>query len=341
MRTSAPGRSAGIAVALVSAVAFGGSGVAAKPLLDAGVPPFDMVWLRVAGAALVLLPVAARHAWVVRRRPRVLVGFGLLGIAGVQTCYFSAISDIPVGVALLLEYLAPPLILGWVRFVQRKPVTRAAALGAVVAVAGLACVVEVWAGLGGLRPVGVLLGLGAACCQVGYFLFSEAASDPGADGRTVPPLALTAWGMIFGAVVMTALARPWGLHWAVLGRTVPMGGLHAPAWLLLAWVVLIATVLAYLTGIAAIGMLSPAVAGVVACLEAVVAAVGSWIMLDQRLALPQVVGGLLVLTGALIAQSGPNSGTRQGDWANAEAVDRFGSGIPDSIDSAPAPRHHR
>ncbi len=95
-----------------------------------------MVWLRVAGAALVTLPLAVRHRALVRRRPALLLGFGLLAVAGVQACYFAAISRIPVGVALLVEYLAPALVLGWVRFVQRRPVTRAAALGVVLAVGG-------------------------------------------------------------------------------------------------------------------------------------------------------------------------------------------------------------
>ena len=94
-------------LALGSAVAFGGSGVAAKPLIEAGLDPLHVVWLRVTGAALVMLPLAVRHRALVRRRPALLAGFGLLAVAGVQAFYFASISRIPVGVALLVEYLAP------------------------------------------------------------------------------------------------------------------------------------------------------------------------------------------------------------------------------------------
>ncbi|CAM5586810.1 hypothetical protein SRIMM317S_05916 [Streptomyces rimosus subsp. rimosus] len=94
--------------------------MAAKPLISAGLEPLQVTWLRVAGAALVMLPVAWRHRRLLLRRPA-LLGFGLLAVAGVQACYFAALSRIPVGVALLIEYLAPALVLGWVRFVQRKP----------------------------------------------------------------------------------------------------------------------------------------------------------------------------------------------------------------------------
>ncbi|MFF6780769.1 EamA family transporter [Streptomyces sp. NPDC012510] len=293
------GRSVGLGLALGSAVAFGGSGTAAKPLIEAGLDPLHVVWLRVAGAALVMLPLAVRHRDLVRRRPALLAGFGLLAVAGVQAFYFASISRIPVGVALLVEYLAPALVLGWVRFVQRRPVARAAAAGVVLAVGGLACVVEIWAGLR-FDAVGLLLALGAACCQVGYFVLSDQGSDAGAEAPE--PLGVIAYGLLVGAVVLTVVARPWGMDWAVLGGVARMDGTAVPAWVLLAWVVLIATVLAYVTGVVAVRRLSPQVAVVVACLEAVVATVLAWVLLGERLSAPQIVGGVVVLVGAFVAQ---------------------------------------
>ncbi|MFE4253237.1 DMT family transporter [Streptomyces sp. NPDC056910] len=294
------GRGVGLGLALVSALAFGGSGVAAKPLIEAGLDPLHVVWLRVAGAALVMLPVAWRHRSLVVQRPALLAGFGLLAVAGVQACYFAAISRIPVGVALLIEYLAPALVLGWVRFVQRRPVTRAAALGVVLAVGGLACVVEVWAGLS-VDLIGLLLALAAACCQVGYFVLSDQGSDAG--DRAPDPLGVIAFGLLVGAFVLTVVARPWGMDWSVLGGSASMNGASVPAWLLLCWIVLIATVIAYVTGVLSVRRLSPQVAGVVACLEAVIATVLAWVLLGEHLSAPQIVGGAVVLVGAFIAQS--------------------------------------
>ncbi|MEE1736706.1 EamA family transporter [Streptomyces sp. BE147] len=301
------GRSAGLGLALVSAFAFGGSGVAAKPLIEAGLDPLHVVWLRVAGAALIMLPVAWRHRNLVRERPALLAGFGLFAVAGVQACYFAAISRIPVGVALLVEYLAPALVLGWVRFVRRRPVTRAAALGVVLAVGGLACVVEVWSGLS-FDAVGLLLALGAACCQVGYFVLSDpSGQDSGGDGEesTPPPhpVGVISYGLLTGAAVLTVVARPWGMDWAVLGRSAEMNGDAVPAWLLLGWIVLLATVFAYVTGVISVRLLSPQVAGVVACLEAVIATVLAWVLLGEHLSAPQLIGGSVVLIGAFIAQS--------------------------------------
>lgn len=295
----------GLGLALLSAVAFGGSGVAAKPLIEAGLDPLHVVWLRVAGAALVMLPLAVRHRALLRTRPALLVAYGLLAVAMVQAFYFASISRIPVGVALLLEYLGPAILLGWVRFVQRRPVTRAAAVGVVLAVVGLACVVEVWAGLS-VDLVGVLLALGAACCQASYFLLSDQGSDSGADAPD--PLGVIAYGLLIGALVLTVITRPWGMEWSVLGGTVGMNGSPVSAWLLLAWVVLIATVLAYVTGIVSVRHLSPPVAAVVACLEAVVAIVLAWVLLGERLSFPQIAGGAIVLVGAFIAQTAAPGG---------------------------------
>ncbi|MFE0044949.1 EamA family transporter [Streptomyces albireticuli] len=293
------GRSVGLGLALVSALAFGGSGVAAKPLIQAGLDPLHVVWLRVAGAALVMLPVAWRHRALVTRRPGLLAGFGLLAVAGVQACYFASISRIPVGVALLVEYLAPALVLGWVRFVQRRPVSRAAAVGVVLAVGGLACVVEVWSGLS-FDAVGLLLALGAACCQVGYFVLS----DHGSDGdEPADPVGVIAYGLLIGALVLTAVSRPWGMDWSVLAGSADMDGTRLPAALLLGWIVLIATVTAYVTGVLSVRRLSPQVAGVVACLEAVIATVLAWVLLGETLSTPQIAGGAVVLLGAFIAQS--------------------------------------
>ncbi|MFB7448247.1 DMT family transporter [Streptomyces sp. NPDC056194] len=318
------GRSAGLGLALASAFAFGGSGVAAKPLIEAGLDPLHVVWLRVAGAALVMLPVAWRHRDLLRRKPALLVGFGLLAVAGVQAFYFAAISRIPVGVALLIEYLAPALVLGWVRFVQRRPVTRAAALGVVLAAGGLACVVQVWSGLT-FDLGGLLLALAAACCQVGYFVLSDQGAD---EAEQADPLGVIAYGLLIGALVLTAVARPWSMDWGVLGGRADMDGTSVPAWLLLGWIVLIATVLAYVTGVISVRRLSPQVAGVVACLEAVIATVLAWILLGEHLGAPQIIGGAVVLVGAFIAQSstpkapaaGPVAGSGPGSGSGSEAA---------------------
>ena len=73
-------------------------------------------------------------------------------------------------------------------------------------------------------------------------------------------------------------------------------------WALLLVVVLIGTVLAYVTGLAALAHLPAPVASVVATLEVIVASVTAWVLLGEHLSLLEILGGALLLLGALLAQ---------------------------------------
>ena len=299
-------RSSGLAFAIASALAFGGSGPVARPLIDAGLDSLHVTWLRVAGAALLLLPVAFRHHRTLRTRPALLLAYGVFPMAGVQAFYFAAISRIPVGVALLIEFLGPVLVLLWTRLVRRIPVSRAASLGVALAVIGLGCLVEVWAGIR-LDAVGLILALAAAVCQATYFLLSDTARDD------VDPLAVISYGALIATALLSLLARPWTLPWGILAQNVGFGGLDIPALILLVWLALVATTIAYLTGVAAVRRLSPVVAGGVAYLEVVTSIVLAWLLLGEALSVAQLVGAAAVVTGAFLAQTAvPDTSAAQG-----------------------------
>lgn len=289
-------RPSGLAFALTSALAFGGSGVFARPLLDAGMDPLHVTWLRVAGAALILLPVALRHWRLLLRRPLLLLAYGLFPMAGVQALYFAAIARIPVGIALLLEFLGPVLVLLWVRVVRRNRVSSAAVIGVVLAVAGLGLLLEVWAGMR-LDAVGVGLALGAAAAQAAFFLLGDAM------GEDTDPLAVIAFGALIAGVVLGLMARPWTLPWQLLGAPLPLGSLTLPGWALASWLALVCTAIAYFLGVSAIKRLSPQVAGGVAYLEVVTAIVLAWILLGEALNTMQLLGAVVIVTGAFIAQT--------------------------------------
>lgn len=282
---------------MTSATAFGGSGVFAKPLIEAGISPLQVTWLRVAGSALVLLPLAVRHVAVARRHPRLVVTYGLIAIVGCQAFYFGALSRIPVGVAVLVEFMGPVLVLLWLRFAVRRPVSRRAALGVVLAVTGLALVVEVWTGMR-FDPLGLLLGFAAACCQAFYFVLGD--RD---EAEPANPHGVVSYGLLTGTLALTLVSQPWQINWGLLGNTLSVDDRRAPALALLAWVVLVSTVLAYLAGISAIRRLSAQVASAVACLEVVIATALAWFALGEALSMLQVLGGAVVLAGAFIAQT--------------------------------------
>lgn len=283
----------GWALAVVSATAFGSTGPAARSLINVGFSPVEVAWLRITGAALVLLALTVRHRQLLRRRPGLVVGYGLVAVAGVQVAYFAAISRLPIGIALLIEYLAPVLVVLWTWLVARQRIPAPAVVGVGLTVVGLALVVP--AGRGPeLDPLGLAFALMAAGCLAGYFLLSATGS-----GDNVPPIALIAQGLLVGAVVLTAVSRPWDLPW----RLLVADSVGPPTWLLAVWMVLGGTVLAYLTGVAAVRRLAPVAGSAVASLEVVVAGALAWALLGEALTPLQILGGGVMLVGAIAAQA--------------------------------------
>ncbi|ASO20993.1 drug/metabolite transporter (DMT)-like permease [Actinoalloteichus hoggarensis] len=332
-------RPAGLGFALLAALAFGASGPLARPLIDAGLDPLHVAWLRVTGAALFLLPVALRRRAALRRHPWLLLAYGVFPMAGIQAFYFAALARIPVGVALLLEFLGPVLVLLWLRVVRRRRVSRQAVVGVILAVAGLTLLVEAFTGGGGLDPIGIALALVAAACQAAFFLLSDA------GGPDVDPPAVIAYGAIVGSLVLVPIVQPWSLPWELVGGTVDVAGLAMPAPALLAWLCVVSTSVAYLAGVGAVRRLSAPIAGAVAYLEVVTAIALAWLLLGETLSLPQTVGAVVVVLGAFIAQlavpteSGPNdpalvSPASSGPRVSGVAATDPAAGIPAAVDPA-------
>ncbi|MEW9529230.1 DMT family transporter [Microbispora sp. NPDC049125] len=293
-------RAVSLAIATVSAFCFGFSGPMAKFLGAAGLQPLQAVWVRMAGAGvvliLVLLIVRPRALRIPRDRLLFFAAYAAIAVAAVQGLFFLAITRLPVGVALLMEYLSPVLVVLWVRFVRRVRVPRSAYLGALVAILGLAVVVQVWEGLR-LDALGLLIALCAAACCAGYFLMSDSFGDD------VDPLGLVAWAMLGSAVILLPVSRPWDIPWQAFTGTAAVGGHTLPVAGAAVWLVLVATVAAYLTGVTAVRRLSAAVGATVASIEVIAGAVIAWVLLGEHLGAAQIIGGAIVLAGALLAQT--------------------------------------
>lgn len=300
-RTLVSSRSAGRGTALIvlASVCFGTSGPLAKPAMDAGLSPQQVASVRIglAAAALVVAVALSRPALLRLRRADLplLIGYGLVGVAAVQLLYFAAVSRIPIGIAMLLEFTSPILVALWVRFVRRTVLPARMWVGTVLALVGLALVAEVWEGLR-LDALGLLFGVGAALCAAGYFLIGEHGAN------TLEPLGMVTWGMVVGACAIFVIAPPWQLPSEILFTGTDFGGLHVPVWTLLVACALISTALAYLLSISALRHLPANVVSVLALCEPIVATALAWLILNQALTLVQVVGAAVLLGGATIVQ---------------------------------------
>lgn len=297
----------GLALALLSAASFATAGPLAKSLLDAGWSPGAAVAVRIAGAALVLaVPavISLRGRWsALRTHAGLIVLYGLLAVAGAQLGFFTAVQTIPVGTALLVEYLAPLLVVVWVWAVRRQRPGVSTGIGAAIAVAGVVLVLDVLAG-GSVDAVGVGWALFAACGLAGYFLLSEREA-PG-----LPPLVLAAGGLVVAAVVLGVAGAVGVLPMVANLDPVSLLGHAASPLVPLVGMMLLSAALAYTTGIAAARRLGSRLASFVGLTEVLFAVAFSWILLGQGLGPVQVLGGVLVVVGVVVVRL-DRSGDRQ------------------------------
>lgn len=291
----------GLAFAIVSATTFGMSGPLARGLLDTGWSAGAVVLARIGLAALVVAPfgaLALRGRWHLVRRNAGLIGlYGLLAVAGAQFCYFSAVSHMQVGPALLIEYTAPAAVVLWLwlRHGQRPgPVTL---LGAGVAALGLMLVLDIFSG-SDLSTIGVLWALGAMVGATSYFLIS-ADVDNG-----LPPLTLAAGGLVVGTVILGALGALGLLPMDTSTGTATYAGHTVAWWVPLLLLGLVTAAIAYAFGIAAGRRLGSRLASFVALLEVLSAVVFAWLLLGELPKPVQLVGGLLILTGVVAVKLG-------------------------------------
>ncbi|RZQ59798.1 EamA family transporter [Amycolatopsis suaedae] len=294
-----PHRGRGTALILLASLFFGSSGAIGKPAMLAGLDPEQVAAARIGLSAVVLLVCVGLVRPSLLRVPkggwRLLAGYGLLGVAGVQLLYFVAAARIPVGVAILLEFTSPILIALWVRFVRRVRLPGMLWFGTALALCGLAMVAQFWEGLR-LDALGLLAGLGAAVCSAAYFLLGERGV------ASQHPLGMVTWGMVIGGVAVCVVAPPWTLPGTVLTAPAEFGPWHPPVWTLLFAVALVSTVLAYLAGISALRHLPAPVASVLGLCEPLVATALAWFLLGEALTWWQVLGAAVLLTGATIVQ---------------------------------------
>ena len=294
-------RSAGLAIAVVSAAAFGTSGAFIKPLLEAGWSPAAAVTARGFTASVVLLPfvlVALRGRWGALWRARWRVaGMGVIGVAFTQLAYFAAIRRIPVSTALLIEYLAPLLLVGFAWAASRRMPRPIVLIGSALAVGGLLLVI----GPGALRavdPLGLAIAFAAA---VGCAIYFVIGARP-ADG--LPPVALAGSGLLLGALTLTLAGATGLLPFTATTGDVPMFGSAAPWWVPLLVVAVVGTALAYATGISAAGRIGSRLASFIGLLEVVFASLFAWVLLGEALTVPQFAGGVLILGGIAAVRAG-------------------------------------
>jgi drug/metabolite transporter (DMT)-like permease len=293
--------------ALLAAFLFGANGSVSKVIIEAGFSAIQLTQMRVLGAAvisgIVLLALDRRSFRLPPRQWPVIIILGVVGVGLLQATYAFAIALLPVGIALLLEYLAVLMVavVAFFFFKEKVHIRLWAAIALVIV--GLIVVAEIWAST--LNPVGVLWGLAAAVSLATYFLVGER------QLKTISPLALSCWTMSVATLFWAPFSRWWTFTSETFTTVTSLGGslegISVPVWLLIVWNVTLGSFAPFLLSLSALKRLSATAAGIVATSEIIFAFITAWLWLQEALSTWQVIGASVVFGGIVIAQTARSS----------------------------------
>jgi drug/metabolite transporter (DMT)-like permease len=268
------------------------SGTAGKALFDAGMSPFDLVQIRVTIASAVIFLVFVLFSRdLLAIRPKDIPFFLLLGgvaMALVTGSYLYTISKIQVAAAILIQYLAPIFvaIYSMLFWKERPTVFKIAAL--FLAFGGCFLVVGGYnLELLNMNRLGILGGLTSAIAFAGYSLLGERAMY-----RYRP------WTVIFYALAFSSLT--W--HVAYPPFTYLTAGYGLEQWGWICYIAIIGTVLPFGLFFAGINHIRSTRASITAILEPIFAGFLAFVLLGERLQLPQMIGGVLVVASIVLLQ---------------------------------------
>jgi drug/metabolite transporter (DMT)-like permease len=278
----------GSALLILSAIAFAFMGLFRDWAARDGLATPMLLGLRFALAAVVLGAVGAGRPgrWPRGRTLALLVAMGAIGYVGEAGTYFAALSFAPVGLVSLLLYLYPAIVTVLARVLFREPIGPARGVALALALAGSAfTILPALAGASGVRPLGVLLGLACAFIYAGYILAGSRVP------ARVDPVKQAAIVTASCAVVFLTLAM-------ARGDALPQ---TPRAWGAVVWLALLCSVFAMTAFLAGLAMVGPVRASILSVVEPVATVAVGALLLGDRLAWAQFLGGALILAAALIA----------------------------------------
>ena len=290
---------------LLAAVCFATTGTA-QALGAAGASPVTVGEARIVVGALGLQLAAAVTAGRGRRRPAwpatPALWLAAAGVAGYQVAFFLAVRTTGVAVGTVVALGSAPVVTGALGLLTRqgRPGPRWVAATALAA-AGLAVLTLAGRGTGGtgggteaggggeVRPVGLLLALGAAVGYATYTLAVKRALTAGARPEAVMAACFTGGALLLSPVFLL----------------LPVGWLATPRGALTAlWLGVVPTALAYVLFARGLRGVSAAEASTLTLAEPLTAAGLGVVLLGERIA-PVALGGAALLLAGLAALAVP------------------------------------
>ena len=286
---------------------FGFNASTVKIILGTEINPEQLVLFRTAITALiagiVLLFTNKKAFKITKKELPVLVFYGVFGVALMQWSYSNAVSLLPISVALLIEYTAIVIVPLVSLLLFKEKVRPRLWFGIAAVLIGLAIVSNIWNSA--LNPLGVAWAIMAAVCLSIYFLIGEHTQRK-----------RDAMSTLFYTFAVAAI------FWAIMNLINPgkvidinlefnlggnLSGISMPVWAGLLWIGIMGSFIPMLLDYIALGNLSATAVGVIATAETVFATVFAWAWLNESMTTLEVIGGLIVVAGIILAETSRTS----------------------------------
>ena len=297
----------GITAVSFAALMFGFNASTVKIILGTEINPEQLVLFRTAITALiagiVLLFTNKKAFKITKKELPVLVFYGVFGVALMQWSYSNAVSLLPISVALLIEYTAIVIVPLVSLLLFKEKVRPRLWFGIAAVLIGLAIVSNIWNSA--LNPLGVAWAIMAAVCLSIYFLIGEHTQRK-----------RDAMSTLFYTFAVAAI------FWAIMNLINPgtvidinlefnlggnLSGISMPVWAGLLWIGIMGSFIPMLLDYIALGNLSATAVGVIATAETVFATVFAWAWLNESMTTLEVIGGLIVVAGIILAETSRTS----------------------------------
>ena len=255
------------------------------------IPPLTVVELRLSISVVILAAIFALFRPALFRIGRgdvlPLVILGTLGIAAVQGSYYTNVSWIGVGLAILLQYLAPTLVVAYEALAQRRAPSRLELAALLCATLGVALLVLAdGAAVARANPKGILLGLASAGFFAFYIVYAKRLVT------RISPFTVLFYGFLVAALFWMIFQPPWKIAAAHY---------DARTWALFLAIALGSALVPFGLFYAGLARLDASRAGIVALLEPIIAIGSSAWWLAEGLTWSQAAGAALILLGVGLA----------------------------------------
>lgn len=278
---------AGVILVAISGISFGLLPVFAKIAYASGTSTFTLLFLRFLTAALFMFAMMFFKKIKIPPKKEIItyMMLGAFGYVGESLCYFMALKYASTGVAALLLYTHPAIVMaGSVVFFKEK-ITPQKLISLILALVGAFAIIGAEFDVS-LR--GIILALMAALFYSAYILISSRAVRPGK-------------GIESSAFIMLGASLVYGMLNIFAGFEPPH---DIPGLAAVVMIALVSTALAFWGFFAGMEKVGPTTASFISTLEPVTSVLASLVILCEKITANVVIGGLLVLSSLFVTLLG-------------------------------------